>query len=485
MTTFSLPRSISALRFGALAVILVAPLLAIGCGDVVHQEVDAGTGGAVGTTTASSGGSTTTSSGTGGSSSPCPVDSWARRYGDTEDQFAEALVVDGACNLYVAARVTSAVDFGNGPLQGAKFYAGTTLAKLNSTGEAVWSTWIESSTGNLSIAGLALDSEGNLILTGTFKGTFDLGLGPVAAGANGSVHVAKLDPLGHALWVRQYEATNGFNAYGSHVVADAAGDLVITGAFNGTVDFGTGPLTSVGQDIFILKLDASGATRWSERFGGPGNTLDQVASVAVGPGREIVVTGTYQGALDFGTGPLSQSSGGTFLAILDEGGKAIWSRNLSGTVCGFNSCPLQVAVEPSGRIVIAGSSTAAVVDPTKSPAIVRIVVDALGEVVSQHEPSGFFVHGIAREKGGDWFLTGAIDGGIVTRIDENGNVIWTRGTLGPVSTFDYARGGRAIALDPAGNLLVAGSFSGTIDLGSGPLASAGKHDIFIAKLSPE
>lgn len=58
----------------------------------------------------------------------------------------------------------------------------------------------------------------------------------------------------------------------------------------------------------------------------------------------------------------------------------------------------------------------------------------------------------------------------------------------------YYRGGTAgpdgsaitaTALDAAGNTVVAGYFSGTFTLGTTTLTSAGRPDIFVAKLSPD
>jgi hypothetical protein len=52
------------------------------------------------------------------------------------------------------------------------------------------------------------------------------------------------------------------------VAVDGAGNVLLTGDFDGTVDFGGGPLTSAGSDdIFVAKLDAQGNHLWSKRFG--------------------------------------------------------------------------------------------------------------------------------------------------------------------------------------------------------------------------
>ena len=46
-----------------------------------------------------------------------------------------------------------------------------------------------------------------------------------------------------------------FFIIGYAVAPDGAGDVVATGYFQGTVDLGGGPLTSVGaQDAFVLSL---------------------------------------------------------------------------------------------------------------------------------------------------------------------------------------------------------------------------------------
>lgn len=62
-----------------------------------------------------------------------------------------------------------------------------------------------------------------------------------------------------------------------------------------------------------------------------------------------------------------------------------------------------------------------------------------------------------------------------------GTHLWSR-RYGDPSTQQNA----ALAVDNAGNILVGGSFYGTVDLGlgGGALVSAGGADVFLAKLDP-
>lgn len=121
------------------------------------------------------------------------------------------------------------------------------------------------------------------------------------------------------------------------VATDPAGNLYVTGWFEGTVDFGAGPLVSEGAiDVFVLKLDPAGHAIWSRRFGsGYGGAGTKIALDASG---NILLGGTYGGVLfpnvvdrvDFGGGPLPWiwdfSYNGVFLVRLDPDGNHLWSQ---------------------------------------------------------------------------------------------------------------------------------------------------------------
>ena len=66
------------------------------------------------------------------------------------------------------------------------------------------------------------------------------------------------------------------------MAVDASGAVTFTGALQGTVDFGGGPLVSAGgADIFVVRLDPAGGHVWSRSFG---DLADQAGgSVALDP----------------------------------------------------------------------------------------------------------------------------------------------------------------------------------------------------------
>jgi hypothetical protein len=145
---------------------------------------------------------------------------------------------------------------------------------------------------------------GNVLVTGQFQGTVDFGGGPLTS-VGIDIFVAKYaGPDGAHLWSRRF-ANTAADA-GFSVVVDPSGNVMVTGQFNGMVDFGGGPLTSAGYDIFVAKCAGTdGAHIWSRRFGG--TAADVGTSIVVDPGGNVLVTGSYQDTVDFGGGPLTSA----------------------------------------------------------------------------------------------------------------------------------------------------------------------------------
>ncbi|MBZ0173130.1 MAG: hypothetical protein K8E66_12160, partial [Phycisphaerales bacterium] len=93
--------------------------------------------------------------------------------------------------------------------------------------------------------------------------------------------------------------------------------MYTTGRFYLTVDFdpgaGTANLTAAGNnDIFVSKLDSSGAYVWAKKMGGSDSDFGQ--SVAVDTSGKVYTTGQFQGTADFdpGAGTANLTSVGSY-----------------------------------------------------------------------------------------------------------------------------------------------------------------------------
>src|SRR3954468_9062701 len=158
----------------------------------------------------------------------------------------------------------------------------------------------------------------------------------LSAGSSNSVNTPACPTVGTPGDVIWRQAHGGAGADGGRAVADdGGGNIGMPGTFTGTANFGSGPLTSNGQqsDIFIAKYTAAGVPAWSKRYGGGG--IDGVYSVAIdrsancdgtGGTNCIVITGFFSGTSNLGGANFtSAGSYDIFLAKYSSTGAHIWS----------------------------------------------------------------------------------------------------------------------------------------------------------------
>ncbi|MDP6876958.1 MAG: SBBP repeat-containing protein, partial [Alphaproteobacteria bacterium] len=140
------------------------------------------------------------------------------------------------------------------------------VTKLKSSGAHQWTTTF-GGTDHLTSWGVAVDGSGNVHVGGYFRGTVNFGAGNVTSAGVDDVFVTKLNSSGAHQWTTTFGGTGQDISYG--VAVDGSGNVHITGIFTGTVDFGAGNVTSAGgNDGFVTKLNSSGAHQWTTTFGG-------------------------------------------------------------------------------------------------------------------------------------------------------------------------------------------------------------------------
>ena len=250
---------------------------------------------------------------------------WSKTFGDAAAQTADSVAVDSAGDVIAYGYFNGTIDLGGGPLESAGS-SDLYVVKYSPTGVHLWSKRFGDVTTQLA-KGLAVDPSGNIVITGTLNGTVSFGGAAVATAGNGDSFVAKLSPGGAHLWSKAFgDATN---QVGSGVATDAAGDVILSGYFLGTMNFGapTVPMTTAGgADCYIAKLDPTGAPLWSLHAGAINN--QSFVAVAVDPFGNIGTVGVLNGASSFG-GPVLTSAGGNdiMVAKYSPSGAHLWSRS--------------------------------------------------------------------------------------------------------------------------------------------------------------
>lgn len=238
------------------------------------------------------------------------------------------VVLDGVGNVY------------------ATIYSGA-VVKCSPDGTRTWLAQL-----NATFEGLALDGANNVIATGNFRGTvyFDPGLGVVNLSTGGpknnpnySAHVLKLTNNGAFVWARQFQATSKQPsdwtdmANGKNVEVDAAGNVYMTGSFQGSVDFdpgvGTFALAATGNNgsrtLYVVKLTAAGNLALAS------NTYGQMDALAVDGAGGVYLTGRFAGTGDFDPGVATWSltergNWDAFVTKYTTSGAFQWAYGLGG-----------------------------------------------------------------------------------------------------------------------------------------------------------
>ncbi|MBK7583324.1 MAG: hypothetical protein IPI67_24425 [Myxococcales bacterium] len=197
------------------------------------------------------------------------------------------------------------------------------LAKLGAQGNPVWAKRFGGS-GDDRALGVASDASGNVLMSGIFSGSIDFGGGPLVSAVSWDVFLTKLSATGQHVFSKRFGDASQHEARTLAVAPN--GDIVIAGSFTGTLDFGGGPLVSTGaNDIYVAALSSAGSQLFSKRFGSAAS--DGVAALAVGPSGDIYAAGMFDGTIDFGTGLHTSAGAGDILVKLSATGSTAWSRS--------------------------------------------------------------------------------------------------------------------------------------------------------------
>ena len=213
------------------------------------------------------------------------------------------------------------------------------VSKYTALGEPAWSkTFLPASnTAGNDVEGrdIAVDAAGHVFVSGHVYGSANLGGGLMSSTAmsNPNGFLLELDASGG--YVNHKKLPDG--VFPSHLRIGSGGGAVLTGVYSGAPDLGAGPLPSTVAStdvfLFVAGIDASGTSLWSQGFGKFGAVMQP--QITIDSTGQIAVAGTYQGAIDFGTGQLVSSLNGTlgsvFVAKLGPTGHGEWARSFDLT----------------------------------------------------------------------------------------------------------------------------------------------------------
>lgn len=275
---------------------------------------------------------------------------WSQRFGGTSFDDPRAICVDASDNIYLAGTFSNTVNFGGGNLVSAGAYD-IFLAKYNSAGTHLWSKRFGSSDFDFGMS-VGVDGSG-VYLTGYFREPIDFGGGDLTSAGLEDIFLAKFDLNGNHLWSQNFGDVNADIGYG--LAVNPTGGVVVTGSFEDMVNFGGGALFSAGSsDIFLAKFLSNGV--YSSSFRKGGSSADLATAVTVDGAQDVLVTGAFTSTVNFGGGDLTAFGANydIFVAKYDVAGNHVWSRKAGGD---NNDVPQTIAIDKSNNVYIAGFFT--------------------------------------------------------------------------------------------------------------------------------
>jgi len=272
-------------------------------------------------------------------------------------------------------------------------------------------------------------------------------------------------------WVRQISMTLYQAVYPIGVAIKSSGNIVVAGYFAGRLDCGGGWIFNsrgVGTqlDLFLAEYSAAGVIQWARQIGGTDPDL-QFGNITVDSSDNIIFAGGFRATVNFGdlpgdaSGTLISAGGAPgvnniFVCKYGPGsfgtpGSLIWAKGMGGT---GNDISVNVAVDSSGN-----------------PFVLLKIQSADGEYGPDISDASVPLARIGNASAAIAKLRAA-----------DGKTYWAK-RYGEAtgSMLDSAFGG--IAVDSAGDVVIAGNFRTKTNLGGSDITVVGTTDAFVAKYS--
>lgn len=394
---------------------------------------------------------------------------WAFNAGGATKDYVQSSYRDEKSNLYIVGEFRGKnVDFDPSAAEAIYNATGESdgfIAEYNKEGKLILCITIGGPSKD-KINGVSTDAEGNIYITGFFRGK-NVDFDPSSAkallsshgdegpdsGFGGDIFVAKYNAKGEYIWA--------FNVGGSSILdsgltikADADGSVYIGGFIRDVVDFDpelshTAALNGKDGTAFLAHYTNAGKYQWALNFGAA-ETDNTVYDIELDKDHNVYITGFFQGKnIDFdpssSTHALTASGYDGYLAKYTEAGKYVFAFNYGGSE---TDVARAMTIDKSGNLYILGDFKGKNVDfdPSDNKA------------------------SLSSKGGSDMVLA---------KYNADGQYVWA---------FDMGGTGNEIGGEIDNNnesLYITGSFSGTVDFDPGTqatnLTSDGGFDIVLAK----
>ena len=338
------------------------------------------------------------------------------------------------------------------------------LTKYSSTGTKLWSRLI-GSTGNEEAGGVTVSSDGLITVTGRTTGNLD---GNVKSGP-ADIFITQFNQDGQKLWTKLIGGSTGQDV-GNSITTDANGSILLAGQTQSSFD---GQTIAAAEDGVVIKLNPDGTKQWTRILGSTSSGSSYSVATSQDGSSYVAGYSNFQGSLT------KYAADGTKIwqnavdasHVLNSAGNAVYS----------------VATSPDGSVYITGPKSGNLDGQTSNGSndtfVIKYAADGtklwtklLGTAGSD---AGYGIQVandgsvyVASETG----LQSGADNARLTKLNSNGDVIWSQAIQGAAGT---TTGARKLTITPDGSVYMTGYTTGNLQ----DQNTIGARDIYLTKFS--
>ncbi len=309
-----------------------------------------------------------------------------------------------------------------------------------------------------------------------------------------TARVDKLGLDGELLWTRDfgcYAAVSLGQQDPCYIDVNAAGEIAIAGLFSGPCTIGDEvfPHDADWMDVYVARLDPSGAPLWARSFGANDGEIQVADGVAIDGQGDVTVLLSYDNAIDVGAGVwiADGDSGDPDIALAKYAGSDgayQWGKQWKGDVVDEG---LALAVNPGGDLLVVGSLSKGILDtdrfiasfaPDGTLTWERLLLDTDVDIfAAEIDADGRALIGASFYSGTIDFGNGPVsdegDGVTLFAIYDDGGAASQVTAIGPILDATEVR------FVPGGRVAIAGAYYGSPVVAGEPLPEAPFDRLFV------
>lgn len=354
-------------------------------------------------------------------------------------------------------------------------YRNAFVVKLDSNENFIWAKQLKyTSHQGATINDIAIDTNGNVYLSGHWSSSVDFDPGPavknyVSNTGQARAFILKLDQNGEFTWFRFIQATADISddCYGNAMEMDDEFNIYLTGGFTNTGAVATDgightfsayvpiesslPSCSATTKNYVIKYNKDGVLIWFKELGLCG-IYNGATDITLSPSGNLYVVGDFTGTIHI------ETASGTVIADAQNSSDAhITKLNTAGDIIWIKQIESIQSYSSSARIF-------------------EVVIDTNENVffVGHFEDTVDMDPGV----GTHYFYSPLLFSSFISKLDHNGDFVWAKLIQG--TSQNYV--GATLAIDENSNLFLAGSFFGTTTFGGlNTFTAIGESDIYFLK----